>query len=52
MDMIFGRNKEEHPEPIKAEVQGKCKKICSNTCIYFGVFKCVNTETLVHPRQH
>jgi len=23
MDTIFGRNKEEHPEPIKAEVQGK-----------------------------
>lgn len=26
MDSLYGRNKEEHPEPIKAEVQGKWKK--------------------------
>lgn len=52
MDTLYGRNKEEHPEPIKAEVQGKWEKIYCKTCRYFGAFRSVKTATLVHPWQH
>lgn len=33
MQYDFGKNKKEHPDPIKAEVKGKSKETHDNVCL-------------------